>query len=484
MKIAIGFITLLVSSSLIGGDIPIFVAPGDQVAPSVAFSGNNYLVVWEDRREGYGINGQLVSEEGTLIGDNFYISTGGRFPLVEWGEENYLVAWNFSGQLVSEDGTPIGDNFCIFTGNDTLSFSYGIGGIAWNGENYLAVVPGTIRAPSLRYCIFARFVSSNGTLGDSLILVAGGDSLSGPAFPRVASDGKDFLVVWEKGIRQGPHQIWGRCVSDAGAGLDTCFQISSYPPFEWMMSPDVAWGGENYLVIWNDGRGGGGCEWDIYGQLISKEGILVGEEIPICTAPGGNMQFPRVASNGMNYLAVWFDSRTPPPWKIYGQFVSFDGTSTDTNFMVSEDPPSDGAGQWEPDICGGGGRYFIVWSEQGWQLPDSSLDIYGNFIPFTGIETDNTLPLSDMYLFQNKPNPFKNTENTEVSYFLPKNSEVTFTIFNLEGQVVFRKNLGRKSVGFHTLTIDGDKLGSQGVYFYRIETDGHAIIRKLVMIGK
>lgn len=468
-----------------GEDIPISVAPEDQVAPSVAFSGNNYLVVWEDRQEGYGINGQLVSEEGTLIGDNFYISTGGRFPLVEWGDMNYLVTWRRYGRLVSEDGTPIGEEFRIFPDdNDTLCFTYSIGDIAWNGENYFVLMPGTIIAPSSRYCLFARFISSNGTVGDSLIFVAGGDSLSVPLFPRVASDGKDFLVVWEKGIRQGHHQIWGRCVSDAGTVLDTCFQISSYPPFEWMMSPDIAWGGENYLVIWNDGRGGGGYEWDIYGQLVSREGILVGEEIPICTAPGGDIQFPRVASNGMNYLAVWFDSRTPPPWEIYGQFVSFDGIPTDTNFMVSEDPPSDSAGQWEPDICGGGGRYFIVWSEQGWQPPDSSFDIYGNFIPFTGIETDNTLPLSDIYLFQNKPNPFKNIKNTEVSYFLPRNSEVTFTIFNLEGQVVFRTNLGHKSAGFHTLAIDGNKLGSQGVYFYRIEADGYAITKKMVMMGR
>ncbi|OYD15510.1 hypothetical protein CH333_05525 [candidate division WOR-3 bacterium JGI_Cruoil_03_44_89] len=473
-KIVLGVILLFTSSSLIGGDIPIFVAPEHQVAPSVAFSGNNYLVVWEDRREGYGIGCQIVSKEGTLIGDNFYISTGGRFPEVEWGDRNYLVAWGRYGQLISEDGTSIGGSFCIIPENDTLGFC-GIKDIAWNGENYLIVAQVFIEDSSCpRQDILARFVLPDGGLGDSIIVVARADSAFFYGAPRVASDGEDFLVVWADWYGR----IWGQRLSYGGTLLDSSFRIG----FTWQQSPDVTWNGTNYLVVWDDGRGGGGYEWDIYGQLISQDGTLVGEEIPISTYTS-DQRFCAVASNRMNHIVIWLDWRVYIA-VIYGQFVSLSGSLIGANLRVQAEDPLSFYGDASPGICYGNENYFVVWSDQRLTSPDTSLDIYGNFIPFTGIETDDTSLLSDIHLFQNKPNPFKNIKNTEVSYFLPRNSKVAFSIFNLGGQVVFRTNLGHKSAGFHTLTIDGDKLGSQGVYFYRIEADGYAITKKMVMMGK
>ena len=474
-KIVLGVILLFTSSSLIGGDIPIFVAPEHQVAPSVAFSGNNYLVVWEDRREGYGIGCQIVSEEGILIGDNFYISTGGRFPIVEWGEENYLVVWRRHGQLVSEDGIPIGDNFCIIPENDTLGFC-GIKDIAWNGENYLIVAQVFIEDSSCpRQDILARFVSSDGAVGDSIIAVACADSATFNYVPCVASDGKDFLVVWQDWYGK----IWGQRVSDTGTLLDTCFRVC-FAPIEWQWGPNVAWNGTNYHVVWDDGRGGGGGEWDIYGQLVSKDGTLVGQEIPI-SIYSYDQRFCAVTSDGMNCLAIWLDWRVYHP-VVYGQFVSLSGSLIDSNFKVQAEDPFSFYGDASPGICYGNENYFVVWSDQRLTSPDTSLDVYGNFVPSLGIEESGSLPLPfKIHLCQNFPNPFN--RKTEIRYFLTTEGNIFFRIFNLAGQAVFTMDLGRRQAGFHTITINGSNLGEKGVYFYLIEADGCAITRKMVMIG-
>ncbi len=82
-------------------------------------------------------------------------------------------------------------------------------------------------------------------------------------------------------------------------------------------------------------------------------------------------------------------------------------------------------------------------------------------------------------LRQNYPNPFNPT--TEIAFELPRRCDVTLEVFNVLGQRVTRLPQGTLEAGSHSVIFDGAKLGS-GVYFYRLEADGKARTKQMVIL--
>jgi len=447
----------------IGGDIPICTAEKNQMFPRVAWSGENFLVVWEDERDTLsGIWGQLISNDGTLIGSNFPIGTlSGLLWGVSFGDSNYLVVGGslygqLYGQFVSPSGELVGTTFLITEGACRAC-------IAWGGKSYLI-------AWSKETGEWGRLFSSHGVpLSDSFMISPRDDTI---ALIDVCSNGNTYLVL----LNKNGEDVLGRIISSQGMPLDTIFQISYGPICEW--PGGVASDGENYLVVWDDGRAEGATAWDIYGQIVSENGELIGPEIPISTA-NNDQRFCDVASGGMDYLVVWVDARSTPYWPIYGQFVSKEGALIDTNFMVTSNPPGIGGHQMHPTACAGGDGYLVVWTE----ISDRTYawDIYGNLVSFVGIEEGKHPSSSSISLLQSFPNPFY--RETEIRFILNKDSNVTLTILNILGQKIKEINLGHKLKGFHSVKVSTKKEGiCGGVYFYQIKADGCILIQKMVVL--
>ena len=93
-------------------------------------------------------------------------------------------------------------------------------------------------------------------------------------------------------------------------------------------------------------------------------------------------------------------------------------------------------------------------------------------------ERDNTKP-SAFTLSQNYPNPFNPT--TQISFDLPKNSQVTLTVFNALGQKIATLADEKRGAGSYRVTWDGTNFPS-GVYFYRLETEGFAKTMKMLLM--
>lgn len=85
------------------GEIPVFVQGGEQVLPSIAFDGVNYLVIWRDTRTGTGpspdtdIFGVRVSASGVVLDPNgIAISTAANmqdWPHVTFDGSYYFAVW-------------------------------------------------------------------------------------------------------------------------------------------------------------------------------------------------------------------------------------------------------------------------------------------------------------------------------------------------------------------------------------------------------
>lgn len=84
---------------------------------------------------------------------------------------------------------------------------------------------------------------------------------------------------------------------------------------------------------------------------------------------------------------------------------------------------------------------------------------------------------SDLQLFQNSPNPFR--ETTEISFSLPGDGDVRFFVINTLGEMVFQSSKFY-TAGEHFITFDKGNL-SAGAYFYGIEFQGQCLMRKMLL---
>ncbi len=99
--------------------------------------------------------------------------------------------------------------------------------------------------------------------------------------------------------------------------------------------------------------------------------------------------------------------------------------------------------------------------------------------------TDGVPVIPETYeLLQNYPNPFN--PSTVIRFGLPEPTEVKVVVYNLLGVPIRVLADGRFGAGYHNLIWDGrndrGEAVSGGTYLYRLETDGHVFIRKMVLI--
>jgi hypothetical protein len=87
--------------------------------------------------------------------------------------------------------------------------------------------------------------------------------------------------------------------------------------------------------------------------------------------------------------------------------------------------------------------------------------------------------LNNYQLYQNYPNPFNPI--TQVSYRLPRTSDVKIEVFNILGQQVSTLINSRKTPGYHVADFDGSNLAS-GIYLYRIHAGNFVQVKKMVLM--
>jgi hypothetical protein len=123
------------------------------------------------------------------------------------------------------------------------------------------------------------------------------------ATPRVASDGTDFLVVWTE-WNAAQLSIYGARMNAAGELLDAAGGFPIAAGQAGCDMADVAFDGQNYLVVWQDSRGG---DLDVYGARVSPAGpVLDPAGLRLCDEPG-DQGFPRVVADGGQSLVVYQD---------------------------------------------------------------------------------------------------------------------------------------------------------------------------------
>jgi hypothetical protein len=212
-------------------------------------------------------------------------------------------------------------------------------------------------------------------------------------WPSVASDGTDFLVVWQDnrpGATGG--DVYGARVSAAGKILDPA-GIAIATGNNAQVPHDVAFVGSTYLVVWKDH-----ATDKIYGTRLSKNGtVLDAAGIPISTKSGDDAA---VATDTTNFLVVWSrgECPAPPPFPgpcpgyqahILGARVTQGGSVLDTSgITVATGSESRGT----PALAFDGVNYLVVWVDG---RHGSTSNIYGARVSAGGAVLDpNGIPIT------------------------------------------------------------------------------------------
>jgi hypothetical protein len=343
-----------------------------EASPAVAFNGTHNVVAWYDLHPGaggYDIYAARVNGEGVLLDPrSIALSTSAipqRRPKAASGEAEFLVVWDEirdrSRGIHGVRLTPEGGVF------DTLGIRVSpVGGdqsvpaVAHGMTDFLVVwEEGRLRDRDVRG---ARVRADGAVMDPTGILISGASWEQ--CTPEVASDGADFLVVWQD-WRNSDYDIYCARVSHSGTLLDTA-GIAVCTADGWQASPAVACNGTDYLVLWQSMTTGG---YDLYGARISPQGVVRDPDGFVISAAPGTQQHPAAASDGTDFLVVWSDSRDVD-CNVYAARVTGAGTVLDTAGI----PLFSAAGpQYAPAVEYDGAKFLVVWQDQR----GGEQDIYG-----------------------------------------------------------------------------------------------------------
>jgi hypothetical protein len=284
-----------------------------------------------------------------------------------WPHESY------SGNSLAAVGIP-GQGYAFFSG--------GGGGVLWDPETMetrefpmlVRPLPSLEFSPVIAACqegyllawrtfsegvfsLWAARVDRAGAFVDAApTLVARG--VEAIASLTAASNGRDFLLVWES-LRTSarPAQSISADSDVLGARLSAAAELLNPLPLKLSNgssgSPAAASNGQNYFVVWEEGP------WRdrrIVGCSVAADGAI---STPAMIAPSDHQQLsPAIASDGTGYLAAW--SQPFPPHAvvfIFGAEISADGIP-DRAAIVST-----GTGlHLAPKVASTGSGYMLAWA--------------------------------------------------------------------------------------------------------------------------
>jgi hypothetical protein len=359
-------------------------AGGSQESPSIAFDGTNYLVAWQDGRNGssFDIYGARVTP-GRLVLDTtgIAISTAARnqqVPSVAFDGTNYLVVWADSvngtsdiyGARVTTGGVVVDTSGFAISAVPTSDQRSPC--VAFGGSNYLV---GWFDGRNPSYCdIYGARVTPGGTVLDTAGIAISTEA-NHQELPAVAFDGTNYLAVWQEWHSLYSYDIYGTRVTPGGMALDPA-GIAISTASKNQTSPSVAYDGADYFIVWQDGRNGTS---NIYGARVTPGGIVLDTAgIPIHTTASGQ---PSLAFDGTNYLVVWSNG------DIYGARVTPGGMVLDTaGIAINRSSDS----QSLPSIAFDGTNYLVVWNQYHSE-PHISWDrIFGSRVSPGGVVLDTT----------------------------------------------------------------------------------------------
>jgi hypothetical protein len=236
------------------------------------------------------------------------------------------------------------------------------------------------------------------------------------------------------------------------------------------------------LICWEDFANG--TDFDLVCKSFDPLTLSEGEEIVIAGEAGDQtVPFVSVSQSG-SYLIIWEDSRSGGTSDIYMQEMNASGTIFEDGGVNVCSADFD---QREPGVSiysEADNSYLLFWKDYRSSGKAFLMNNYAQSLTLSTMTiAEESLPLS-FHISQNYPNPFNPI--TRITYSIPKESQVTISIFNLLGQKIVDLVSQNITPGEYSMTWNGTNRSGEavpsGIYIYSIEADEFQSSKKMVMI--
>ncbi len=215
------------------------------------------------------------------------------------------------------------------------------------------------------FCIF-MVAATSAEVGDPVVVAPEVKGTRMQMWPRAAwSDGAGcYLVVWREGdITDIEADIWCARLSADGKSMDPR-GIRVTKAKDVQDRPSVASDGKNFLVVWEDIRSG--KDYDVYAARVTADGRVLDPDGILVAGGEHNQCRPVVVYSGQGYVVVWqsFVRKTEFPGKKGTGYVlkcarvSSEGKVLDATPVTLSDPKPR-MHVWQPFAAAAGDRVLF-----------------------------------------------------------------------------------------------------------------------------
>jgi hypothetical protein len=356
-----------------GSDVRVTNWSNSSQFPSVAWTGSEYGVAWQDFRDGnWEIYFARLDASGDLIpGSEVRVtSTSGNTenPSLVWTGAEYGLAWDdyhASAWVVSFTRlSPTGEILMEETRvSRSLGRDFRQPSLVWTGEEY-GVAWHAEQIGGNWEIDFAR-VDASGVRIDDPILVSDADPANSYAPSLVWADGEYGLVWRDK--RDGNWELYFTRIDPESGPVGSNVRITNDPGYSSEL--DLIWTGAEYGVAWNDSRDG---DWEVYFATFDENGSRAGFDLRVSVDDAYDSWYPAIAWSGGEYGITWQDARHGND-EVYFARLDSSGGWVEPETRLTEDAAS----SERPDIVWNGGKFQTVWHDArdgNWEIYAGGVD--------------------------------------------------------------------------------------------------------------
>ena len=339
---------------------PLWTNSGKQ--PNVAFGNGHWHVVSADSyffNNFYRVGGRFVEDDGFVGAVITYNQGSTQLPIYSvprttFGDGHWLTVWQrgffnlVNGRMVDDSGTALGDVFSVSDVGETCeekqpSVAYS------NGEFLVAFTTEEEGGLCGSLNIKAKTYAADTGAYTGFLWVTDGDG--DQSAPSVVSTDDGYAILWDCVANDETGVLMREYIGSA----DYWSPASSLGQSPIMGQSAMAAANAKTAIVWSDTESGSP---DLYAQLVGDYRYIEPSQTTTLPLISNNTEAePSVSFDGTHYLLVWSDNRNGND-DIFGVRIDTAGNVVDSNPIVIT---TSGEDDVDPSVDAGDGAWLVSW---------------------------------------------------------------------------------------------------------------------------